>query len=139
MPALGADRGRLPPGHYRIAGIVEHGPWSADEGPARIALADLDSAAVTALVDAGRAHRREGDALLEIGAVVGPLGGLGGAVGLIHGGGTGADRLAPLQRLSPPAGAAVRVRNADLVRIVALLDRPSTGVRINVLSVLDDA
>ncbi len=140
MPALGALRDPLAPGHYRLTHHAEHRPWSRGRRSGRIAIADLDSRAVAQLVDAGRAMRRGSDALLEIDGVAGTVGGLGARTGAaIHGGGLGDDALAPFQRLVAPASGGVRVHNADLVRLVGLLFGPPSALRIAVFSVLDDA
>jgi hypothetical protein len=139
VPALGALRDPIAPGHYRLTHHAEHRPWTAAEGPGRIAIADLDSRAVAQLVDAGRAMRRGSDALLEIDGVAGTVGGLGARAGAaIHGGGPGDDALAPFQRLAAPASSGVRVRNDDLVRLVGLLFGTPSALRIAVFSVLDD-
>ena len=148
FPALSATDDPLAAGHYRIARHVVHRPWTAGEGPGRIELADLDEAAVDDLVNAGRAVRRPGDDLLEIDGVVGAVGrferrsrGLGDPAGAsIRGGGTGADAVAPFQRLVPPPGGGARVHNADLMRLVELLFGGGADARrVRVFSVVGNA
>jgi hypothetical protein len=134
----------IAPGHYRLTGQAAHDPPTADDGPGVIYVGDLDTAALQNLVNAGRATAR--GTSVEIARLAGAVGGLAhwnrSAIAVRGGGGTLArltppeDPLAPFQRLTPGDGG-VRLHNADLARLMQILDPFYTSNTI-VLTVLGD-
>ncbi len=134
----------IAPGHYRLIGQTENEPPTADDGPGLIYVDDLDTAALQTLVNAGRATMR--GAGVEIARLTVPVGGLAhwnrSAIAIRGGGASLAratpaeDPLAPYQRLTRGEGG-VRVHNADLARLMQILD-PIYAANTIVLTVLAD-
>jgi hypothetical protein len=134
----------IAPGHYRLIGQTAHDAPTAEDGPGRIHVADLDTAALQTLVNAGRATMRGASA--EIARLTAPVGGLvqwnrsdvairGGGASLAHAT-PPEDPAAPYQRLARGDGG-VRVHNADLARLMQILE-PNYERHTIVLTVLGD-
>lgn len=134
----------IAPGHYRLIGQTAHDPPTPDDGPGLIYVDDLDTAALQTLINAGRATQRGASA--EIARLTVPVGGLAqwnrSAIAIRGGGASLArsapaeDPLAPYQRLTRGDGG-VRVHNADLARLMQILD-PIYAANTIVLTALGD-
>ncbi len=129
----------VPPGHYQLSGHVVYAMPGPADGAGRIQVDDLDAGAVQQLVEGGRARLRARD--VEIAGLPGAAGNLArhrrSGVALHGGGEQLADPLAPFQCLSPTPTGGARLHNADLVRLMALLE-PAYAAHAIVLTVVGD-
>ena len=135
--AAKANRGTVPPGHYRISLLERFNPVTREQGPGRIGIGTLHERDVQGLIASGKCELRFGGLKFErmptlaVPSVNGDLS--------IHG---GADTLAtttataPFQPLTQSANGGIRVQNADLTTLMAFLDPRLTIAQLVVLSVL---
>lgn len=132
----------IAPGHYALTRVERLNPALASEGPGQIYVADLNDAAIAALINFGKAQACNDK--LSVGAIVLPTGQLAHfnrSEVMLHGGGTNLGVpacFADYQELCKTFGC-TRLHNADLRKLMDYLEPIlSSGSQHVVYSVIGD-